>query len=339
MDRIWAALGSARAEIRSDVPEVLDVVRAALPRADGGGEADARITVSRTPGRSRFADEAGGNGEGVFRFEEGIVYRYDPERQRYSVTVRDAAWGEIDMAGCSATWLVARPMLPRSLLHSLVLDPLSLMLPLRGVLICHGAAVVAQDGATLLLGPSGSGKSTLTYLLSGGGIPGGLRPLTDDTMVLDFMGEAVRVFPIRSGFGLPESLHPGGSEADFGGPALQSSHGKVYVPKLPGTADGPHAVRRVAFLCKGASEEDRTELVPLGRAEARWHLLDGQSVIPSPGMVHRVGFMDRLALQASAVRVAYGERCDVGALRDFAAGAVSGMPFAGGGPGIWRCWN
>ena len=121
-------MGSARAEIVSDVPALLDIVRTALPGAEVVGDADARVTVLRAEGAPPDGASAEGDERQVFRFEGGIVFRYDAERQRYAVTPRDAAWGEIDLAERTASWCVAA-MLPRCLarrtassLNSLVKD-------------------------------------------------------------------------------------------------------------------------------------------------------------------------------------------------------------------------
>ncbi|MCY7296706.1 hypothetical protein [Alteromonas sp. a30] len=102
---------------------------------------------------------------------------------------------------------------------------IGLLLQQRGYLVLHGATVVGEKGAAVILGNSGDGKSTLCAQL----VQRGYRLLGDDKCALRFDGKAIYALPSlpyiklskhvieQLGFSLHETMPIG------------ASHNKVYV--------------------------------------------------------------------------------------------------------------
>lgn len=102
---------------------------------------------------------------------------------------------------------------------------IALILGLRGEVVLHASAVVADGSCTATIGPSGAGKSTLTYLLSGAG----MRLLTDDTA------------RVGSSNGSP-AIHRGASEVRLRGPVATAARAGE-VGEIRESADGRTVVR------------------------------------------------------------------------------------------------
>ena len=321
MHALCCSAGGIYIRVESDVPEVLSVTEHALGSVKGDADCAVSILVKRTTARTPALSDGDGAGRTVFDLKH-VTYVYDSSRLSYSVRAGEAAWGMIDCTNNSVEWHVRGPLPPRTLLHGFVLDPLSLLLPRYSVMICHGTAVATTAGAVLLFGRSGVGKSTLAFLSSHEEPDVGIRHLTDDTMVLTFSGATVEAHPVHSGFGLTPDIVQRFRLEDL--PVLQRSRGKVYVSRLPLQAYGAHPVRHVIFLQKEGGNAVECGVVRLSPAQRLQALLDAQTSIANPYVRHRLTMWQRLAIQASALRVRYREYCDVTLLRDLIA--VGGTP-------------
>ena len=86
---------------------------------------------------------------------------------------------------------------------------LSYCLVLRGVEPLHATGVVVNGEAIAIMGDSGYGKSTLAATLLRKGYP----LLTDDLMVLEFLGSGIRAHPSLARL----KLHPDSADAAFEG--------------------------------------------------------------------------------------------------------------------------
>jgi len=315
------SVGTAAVRIESDVRELVTVAERALGRGGAGDTIRAVIRV----GRVDTAPKHGAHDPGWRIFElRNATFAYDPRSLRYAVETGGQASGIVDCRGESAEWWLVGSLPPRTLLHAFVLDPLSLLLPPHGVLICHGAAIAAHGEATLIFGRSGVGKSTLAFLASHEEPDFGVRHLSDDTVILDFTSDIVEAYPVGSGFGVTPDVLERFALRDS--PVMQKSRGKAYLLEVPRRTLGPHPVRRVIFLRKSDAAPAGGDLRKLPQAETLSALLDAQTSIAGPHMISRLAMWRRLATQVSAVEVRYRERCDVDLIKRIAVGRTECVP-------------
>jgi energy-coupling factor transporter ATP-binding protein EcfA2 len=276
----------------------------------------AEITVSRREAKTGSAN-TGGVGR-KFTLNDDVVYQLREEGLGFEVQVGDFAEGTIMFREQTARWEVAGPLPPRSMFHLLMLDPISLFAPTHGLMVCHGAAVIYDGGAVLLLGNSGAGKSTLSFLLSQSE-GGEIRALTDDTFILDFTGENITVWPIQTGYGLGSQLLSRFGIDPRDEDLIQRSNGKSYIKSVPGQAPSQaYRIDRFIFLDRDEEAVVGTPVVqPLGMAATLRTLIDSQTSIANPYAIDKLKFWSRMAKQTVGSLVRYREYCDPAILREF----------------------
>lgn len=134
--------------------------------------------------------------------------------------------------------------------EALVRRVLPRILPLRGALALHAAAVVSGTGATLLLGPSGGGKSTIAAALAA---RHGWRLFADDVAIVrsepDVPADAAfAVWPAATGVCLRrDALAPLGV-APARCHALTAYADKVWYEPEPCVPADPQPLRALIFL-------------------------------------------------------------------------------------------
>lgn len=307
-------VGPVDAKVRTDIPDVLAMVDHALEDAGSRTDFQAVVTIRHGSVSAHRVEGSPDSGNMVFHLKH-VIYEYDPNNLIYHVYAGCRARGFIDFKKSTAEWEVLQPMLPRSTFHVLVLDPLSLLLPRCGIMICHGAAVAGKRGAVLLFGPSGCGKSTLGFLISHESSADGIRFMSDDTLILDFTRDVIQTYPINSGFGLTPDLIRRFSLQDAKRGVLQRSQGKVYLSDVPSRVMGPQPVDRIIFLEKCPRRSNETEISWLDRKGTLRALLDSQATIASPNLMDRLALCQRLATQAPGICLRYVTYCDLDVLR------------------------
>lgn len=281
----------------------------------GSNAADAEILFERAaePVTGRAMERPSG---GVaFPLLNGVVYYYDEAQAAYQIHVGDAATGRLNFSSNQIHWRLISPVTPpRYAFQTLILDPLSLLLPAHDLLIFHGAAVaISNSSAVLLLANSGNGKSTLSFLLSQQRPEIGIRCLSDDLLCLNFAAQETDVLPIDTGFGLkPEILTRYGIAIPRN--ASYDRKGKVYLPTLPHQAYGNRRIAGVIFLDKDASNDENAAVRQISSLDALRRLLDSQTSIPNPYQRHRLHLLRRLSEQTTFFEVRYRSFCDINTL-------------------------
>jgi len=247
----------------------------------------------------------------LFRFEDDVNYHCLPNGSGYIVHAWGCAVGHIDFRNQAAEWLLAGDVSPRAALHLMVLDPLSLMLPAYGVTICHAAAVASPNGAALLFGKSGYGKSTLAFLLSHEPNSQGIQLLSDDTVILDHIGDTAHVYPICAGIGVADAISSQYNVDSSEGNVLFTANGKRYLRSVPDQTFHSHPVNRLVFLNRqeGRTRSTASTLIPSGECVKK--LLAGQTSIPNPNLVTKIGLYQRLAQACKAFELTYNPYCDL----------------------------
>lgn len=306
-------IGPLDIAVQSDDSEFLAVANHALPRNGPATSPKISIEIHKNP--SIELNDVGAHIQDgqVFALNH-VTYRFCPDPGVCWALVGEEALGLIDYGKSKTVWQVKHlPPPNRSSFHLYVLDPLSLLLPELGLLVCHGAAVVTEHGATLILGSSKSGKSSLSFLASHMGTSEGIRFLSDDTFVLDFDSSTIQVYPVNTGFGLSSKLLDEVSVRDRH--IIQVGQGKVYLSRVPNQAKGPHRVAQMVFLSKQTEDILGTEVLTMNREKTLRALVNSQTTIGSPYLIERLNLFRRLACQISGVTLRYSKYCDVNVLR------------------------
>lgn len=302
----WQA-GPMNVVLRCDVSGLITTLGRALPPGSDGTPA-ATISI-RAACELRPADEECSS-PAFRRFRlKHVTYTYGSEAASYTMRVGDRAWGRCDCRRLQVEWAVAADIPPRSALHLLVLDPLSLLLPLHGALVCHAAVLVNDAGATLLVGPSGSGKSSLGFLLSHAGDAPAWRFLSDDTVILQDAGGLILAHPVRSGFGLPVDLAARFSAMLGDMVVLQRARGKIYFEGVPNQCARPQALRQIVFLERGECAEEDIMVARRRPAETLRALIDLHASIAGPHLVAQFKLWQRLAREIPASGVRFRAHC------------------------------
>ena len=268
------------------------------------------FTIAATDSETLTLDEQSNEADQVYHLSHGLKYVFDGRNLVYKVNMQAIASGIVDLCAQTASWRLAGSLPPRSAFHMLILDPLSLFAPGKNIMICHGAVVTYEDIGILLFGKSQSGKSTLAFLLSHKDDTNGFQALTDDTLILDFTGERVSVWPVPSGFGLSPYFLDSFGVGRNGTDVLQVTKGKYYVRSLPNQAKNPpYIVGQAVFL-----EEDRNQRIShtsrLSEREFLFKALDSQTSIPTQFTVKKLELWSRLAQQVKSTTVSYSGHCD-----------------------------
>lgn len=310
-------IGSRLVELRTTLPELIQVVEHAFA-VDLSRESEpplAVITVRCSPSLPQHVQHSEHADSLVFHLTDGITYTYNPSRMTYCVNAGESIQGIIDIQRSTAEYTVAMPILPRTALHLLVLDPLSLLLIPHGILIYHAAALAAKGGASLLLGPSGSGKSTLGFLASHCDPAHDVQFMSDDTVVLDFSSGQACVYPINSGFGLSPGIIKRFDLQISEENVLQRSRGKIYVKSLSTQACKAQAAKQVVFLDKKVTSDRNTTVNWMNYGGTLRALLDSQTTIAGPYLKEKLRLNSLLAGQAKGVCLQYLEHCELETLR------------------------
>jgi hypothetical protein len=107
-------------------------------------------------------------------------------------------------AGGGRAWITPEAMeSPHILVNTYLMFALLLLLRARPVYHLHAAAVLSPaEELWLICGPQRAGKTTLTTAL---GIAG-WRPISDDTLLIDFDGECPRLWALKKAFHLSTRL-------------------------------------------------------------------------------------------------------------------------------------
>lgn len=139
--------------------------------------------------------------------------------------------------------------------EALVRRVLPRLLPRRGALALHAAAVVSGAGATLLLGPSGGGKSTIAAALAA---RHGWRLYADDVAIVRSepaasMGAAFAVWPAATGVCLKRDALAALGVAPADCHALTAYDQKVWYEPEPCVAANPQPLRALVFLRRSAA--------------------------------------------------------------------------------------
>lgn len=126
---------------------------------------------------------------------------------------------------------------------------IGLLLQQRGYLVLHGATVVGDKGAAVILGNSGDGKSTLCAQL----VQRGYRLLGDDKCVVRFDAKAIYALPSISNIKLNQSSikELGFSQQET--TEICTAHSKVYVNL--GAAFEPEEVPILAGVVLGKAAQ------------------------------------------------------------------------------------
>lgn len=137
---------------------------------------------------------------------------------------------------------------------------IGLLLQQRGYLVLHGATVVGEKGAAVILGNSGDGKSTLCAQL----VQQGYRLLGDDKCIVRFDDEALYALPSLPYIKLSKlSIEPLGFSHQETMP-IGATHNKVYVDL--GAAFEPEEVPILAGVVLGKA--DQTSMLQLPQMHA-----------------------------------------------------------------------
>lgn len=306
MRSVTLRVGQVAVRVESDVPEVLAVSKFALPQA---GNRHASITVRVLASDTAPPPVIGAEGEEVFALKHETTFAYAASTRSYRAWFADAAWGTIDCDDELAEWRILTLLPPRTVLHSFILDPLSLLLPKHRSMICHGAAVVRQEGACLIFGKSGTGKSTLAFLATHTAGRNGLKHFADDTVLIDASGEVATAHPIQSGFGLsPECITRFGLDDR---PVIQASRGKRYLTTVPHREIQARQIERAVFLIRDPEAPERAVVEELRNPAALRAMLAAQTSIASPYTMERFRMWKRIAAHVRTMAVRYRRYCDV----------------------------
>lgn len=198
------------------------------------------------------------------------------------------------------------PSAAGGLLFGLVFYALVLLLQRRGLYAMHAAAVALDGQGVLVLGESGSGKSTLAMRLASSG----WDVLSDDSVVVGRVEGAVKAYPLRQDFCLlPDAgrLFPAAAEhwsAHVGDPEKKRVRVGAMYPGQVASSCTPSVL-----LFPEITHEERSRIVPLGRAEAMRGLMRhaGALGVASPLDAERhLSLLRDLAGQTSAYRLLAG---------------------------------
>ena len=300
-------------EVQAGDPDIISIVKHALPSSGSAKDVPkATITIYNSPSWSQITEGAHAPDGLVFKLKH-VTYIYYPNDDTYWIYVGDRARGLIDLKKSTTVWNVRHPIRPlRSAFHILMLDPLSLLLPPYGLLICHGAAVVSKQEATLLFGGSKSGKSSLGFLASHMNPSNGIRILSDDTLILDFTTNVAQVYPVNTGFGLTYDLLKSLNvqEQDI----LQYGQGKAYLSQVPHQTQGAYRINRIILLENQTEGPPETQVSKLNYERTLRAVLDNQTTIGSPYLIQRLNLFRRLVGQASGISLRYSTYCDLNVL-------------------------
>lgn len=301
-------------EVHVEDFDILSFIEHTLPVGSVKAAPEATIRIHEKASCPQIHERASYDPTAIVYDLKNVTYVYYPHDSIYRVSVGNRARGLIDFKKSSAVWNMRRSIpAPRSAFHILVLDPLSLLLPSRGLQILHGAAVVSRQGATLLLGRSGSGKSSLGLLASHLNPDDEIRFLSDDTLFLDFTSDIVQVHPVHTGFGITSELLARLNIRDHN--ILQYGQGKAYLSHVPCQSQGPHKISRIIFLEKESAGPPSTKVTRLSREKTLLNLLDSQTTIGSPFLLERFNLLKRLTRQAPGISLRYAKYCNLDVLR------------------------
>ena len=294
----------------SEIPEYLEKLKYSLDTHSGKNSSDISIIIHRAemmPSKTFFKSLLENRIEFPLR---GCVYAYDKHSDTYNILRQDMTWGVIDFTTHSTVWHVYNDNMPiRNMIHSLFLDPLSLQIPRHNMMICHGAAISSEDGATVLLGPSGTGKSTLSFLMSHEKSNKDIKHMSDDTIVLESTDDKTFVYPIGTGFGISDMLADKYNVMNINN-ILDKQNDKMYFKTVPNIMLDVVPLKNIILLNKCPSYNGTLSIRELSSSDSLKEILDSQTSITNPYINKKLQMLMRLSKKTTIYSVKYQSICD-----------------------------
>lgn len=182
------------------------------------------------------------------------------------------------VAGQGIGTCLASPSTKPTLSGGSFLYGLLLLLRRQGQYAAHAACVTSDAGGCLIVADSGSGNSTLALGL----VQAGWHYLSDDAVFLRSRGEHVEVLPLRRDLYLaPEATALFPDTRDHWQPCLYREDAKQRLDMMtlyPGQARD--ICRPDLLLFPTIVAAPQSELVPIGKAEALFRLIQQSALFP-----------------------------------------------------------
>lgn len=235
---------------------------------------------------------------------KNIDYFYDCLNEVY-YAINEFAYGRIDFKGESCTWLILETFCNvRSIFHTCILDPISLLGVNYGFLILHASVIGIEKNGIVFMGKSGAGKSTISMLVEKQSSE--FCKYSDDTVQVFFDSENIRVIPLYTGegyFNFVVEKYMNSNNQNI--PKIVIGEKQYFFPqKEPTILD-----LKLIFLLNKNEHVLGSKL--LSKREALIELLNLQTHIAGPHLKAWFESMKRLSAKIPIFEQQYNDLCDV----------------------------
>lgn len=237
-----------------------------------------------------------------------LAHFYFDEKQTMYI-IRPCGLGVFHFDKRTITWYTDKKDLDdRNMFHIFVLDPISLVLPIKNKIVFHGASIRDDNSSVAFLGRSGNGKSTVSRLLTE---RSRYKKNSDDTFVVELSDNNVMLYPINSGEGYSYELAEQILLNNDDYKVLYRTEEKCYL--LNTKADlSPQPLVKIFILKRQTNEkENYTNLFELDSSEALLHILNSQTNIIFPYLTRKMELYRMISKQVKITIVDYNNLCDV----------------------------
>lgn len=235
---------------------------------------------------------------------KNIVYFYKKDKCIY-IARNEIASGIINMCSESCTWWVLETAYNvRSIFHTCILDPVSLIGVNYGVIVLHASLIECNNKGIIFIGKSGMGKSTVSMLVSQNSED--IFKQADDTVQIDCQTNNIRVIPLFTGEGYIESVADKYLSEEWNMLPNVRGAGKIYY--FPAMQQVELPLSEIIILEK--TEQDNTfELLNMG--DALTEIVKHQTHISGPYLLKWFECIRILTLNVLIFKKKYKDVCNI----------------------------
>lgn len=236
-------------------------------------------------------------------------FYYDENQIMY--IIRPSGFGIMNFEDRTITWYIDKNDLDgRSMFHIFVLDPLSLVLPVKNKIVFHGASISVNNYSVAFLGRSGNGKSTISRLIME---ENNCEKKSDDTFVIEVVPNDILLFPINSGEGYSYNLANQILSEKDSYKVLYRKEKKCYIINTHVNLS-PQPLKKIIILEKqldALKKDNYTRFAELSSPQALMHILNSQTNINSPYLSKKFELYRTISKQIKVEFACYNVFCDI----------------------------